>query len=195
MNSAGRWLALFVALTLSNTTPAGEIFEHTDPGTGTQVYVLKQGGTVVRFAPAKGANVFSIQVAGIEYLRAPADMYTFDGLLFGVPVLYPTPNRVRNATFTFAGETYEFEPNFGPHHIHGLVIGQPWQVLGTETTDRAARIRSAIGFAPGSERYAQFPFAHRLVLTVSSRSGSACIPTSRTRVRGKTPGSRCPRRT
>jgi glucose/arabinose dehydrogenase/galactose mutarotase-like enzyme len=159
------------ALALSSSVWAGEIFEHTDPATGTQVYVLKQGGTVVRFAPTKGANVFSIQVRGIEYLRTPPNMYAFNDGLYGVPILYPTPNRVSDAKFVFHGQTYELEPNFGPHRIHGLVISRPWRVLATETTERSASISSAIEFAPGTRLYQQFPFAHRLVLSLDVTDG------------------------
>jgi len=152
---------------LADSTAAGEIFEHTDPDTGTQVFVLRQGSTVARFAPSKGANVFSIEVSGIEYLRTPANMYAFEGNLHGVPILYPTPNRVKDSVFMFDGKKYELEPNFGPHRIHGLVIGQPWHVIGQETTAESAAIHSAIDFLPGSPWYAQFPFRHRLLLTLT----------------------------
>lgn len=160
------------ALALSAPAWSGEIFQHTDSATGRTVYVLKQGSTVIRFAPASGANVFSIEVAGIEYLRRPADMYRFKGTEHGVPVLYPTPNRVRNASFEFAGRNYALEPNFGPHRIHGLVIEQPWQVLGTESGEDSAAIRAAIDFAAGSPLHEQFPFPHRLLLTIRVADGA-----------------------
>jgi len=154
-------------LILTGGVSAGEIFEHTDSATGTQIFVLKQGSTVARFAPSKGANVFSIEVAGIEYLRTPADMYRFEGSEHGTPVLYPTPNRVRNATFRYDGKQFTLEPNFGSHRIHGLVIDRPWRVVATETTDTMAYVRSAIAFEPGSALYRQFPFAHELYLQIT----------------------------
>ena len=157
---------------LSGQAAGGEIFEHTDPATGSQVFVLRQGETVARFSPSKGANVFSIEVSGVEYLRTPADMYGFEGTLHGVPVLYPTPNRVKGAAFTFAGKKFAYEPNFGPDHIHGLVVGQPWRVVGREITAESVAIRSAIDFAPGSEWYEQFPLRHRLLLTVTVSEGA-----------------------
>jgi len=160
------------ALIMSAAVCAGELFEHTDPASGAQVFVLKQGSTVARFAPASGANVFSIEVAGIEYLRRPANMYRFSGLEHGTPVLYPTPNRVRNATFPFGGKQFRLEPNFGPHRIHGLVIGQPWRVVAAGATDTSAYIRSAIAFEPGSALYRQFPFAHELYLEITVTEGA-----------------------
>jgi glucose/arabinose dehydrogenase/galactose mutarotase-like enzyme len=172
--NAKRFFRLIVASTLAlvGEVAAGEIFEHTDSATGTRVFVLRQGSTVARFAPSRGANVFSIEVAGIEYLRTPANMYTFAGTEHGTPVLYPTPNRVKNATFRFAGKQYAMEPNFGPHRIHGLVFGQPWRVVSSGSTDTSAFVRSAIAFAPGSEPYRQFPFAHELFLEVTVTEGA-----------------------
>lgn len=166
------WLIALCALLPPCSGCAGEIFEHRDAATGTQVFVLRQGSTVARLAPSKGSNVFSIEVAGIEYLRTPANMYTFEGYEHGTPVLYPTPNRVRNAAFRFGGKQYAMDPNFGPHRIHGLVIGQPWRVVAAGTTDTSAFVRSAIAFAPGSDLYRQFPFAHELVLEVTVTEGA-----------------------
>jgi len=169
------WLPRLVAagvVTIAGNAAGGELFEHTDPATGRQVFVLRQGETLARLMPSRGANVFSIEVSGVEYLRTPADMYAFEGNLHGVPILYPSPNRVKDATITFGEKKYAFEPNFGPHRIHGLVIGQPWQVVGRETTDESAAIRCAIDFAPGSEWFAQFPFRHRLLVTVKVTDGA-----------------------
>jgi len=165
-------LLLATAPILAGDLRAGEIFQHSDAASSSQVFVLKQGSTLVRLAPGVGANVFSIEIDGIEYLRTPADMYRFSGLEHGTPVLYPTPNRVRDGRFRFDGRDFAFEPNFGPHRIHGLVIGQPWQLVAQETTDDSASIRCAIDFAPGAAWYEQFPLPHRLLLTVTVTEGA-----------------------
>jgi len=159
-------------LALSASLAAGEIFDHTDAATGTRILVLKQGSTVARFAPSKGANVFSIEVEGIEYLRQPDDMYRFSDPFRGTPILYPTPNRVRGATFRYAGRAFAFTPNLGRDHIHGLIVDQPWRVLDTVSTESSAFVRCEIAFAPGTELYRQFPLAHRLLLTVTVTDGA-----------------------
>jgi len=159
-------IVLLGVLFLSRAVIAGEIFPYEDPATGTRIYTLKQGSTVARLSPSNGANVFSIQVAGIEYLNAPPYMFDFVGLFYGTPVLYPTPNRVRNARFTFEGREYTLPPNLPPDRLHGLVYDAGWKVVDTETTDTHALVRVELEFREGAELFDTFPFPHRLGLTI-----------------------------
>ena len=69
--------------------------------------------TVAQIAPTQGCNLFDWAVDGIEYICEQGTVKSSQRQLLGTPVLYPTPNRVRNAQFTFDGHTYSFEPNNG----------------------------------------------------------------------------------
>jgi glucose/arabinose dehydrogenase/galactose mutarotase-like enzyme len=158
------------ALVLSQAVIAGEIFPYENPKTGSKTYTLKQSNTVVRVSPSNGANVFSIKVAGIEYLIMPPDMHDFFGLFYGTPVLYPTPNRVRNARFTFEGKEYTLTPNLPPDRIHGLVFDADWEVVRTETTKTSAAIQVELDFREGTKLYEEFPFPHRIVLTIEVKA-------------------------
>jgi aldose 1-epimerase len=158
-------------LAVSQFVIAGEIFEYKHEETGAQTYTLKQGSTVARFSPSNGANIFSIEVSGIEYLNTPPDMHDFFGLFYGTPVLYPTPNRVRNGRFTFGGKEVVFKPNLPPHHIHGLVFDENWKVIGKETTDTSAAVRVMLDFSEGTRLFEKFPFPHRVILTVEVKQG------------------------
>ena len=86
------------------STLGGEVSSMTNPDTNAEVYQLRQGSTVVKVAPFAGANAYSIQVDGVEYLRQPESMDKLPGAGYGNPVLYPTPNRVKDATFQFRGK-------------------------------------------------------------------------------------------
>jgi glucose/arabinose dehydrogenase/galactose mutarotase-like enzyme len=169
------FLKIIVALgtlVLPQTVIAGEIFPYEDPETGSRTYTLKQGNMVVSVSPSNGANVFSIEVAGVEYLAAPPDMHDFFGLFYGTPVLYPTPNRVRNARFTFGGKEYRLPPNLPPDRIHGLVFDADWQVVGTETTEASAAVQLALDFGEGTKLYEKYPFPHRLALAIEVKANS-----------------------
>ena len=87
---------------------AGEVSVGED--SGIPAWPFSQGSTVVKFAPAAGANVFSIRLT-IECLVQPESIDKLPGVGFGNPVLYPTPNRVKNATFEFSGTSVRFQPN------------------------------------------------------------------------------------
>src|SRR5262245_57851730 len=100
------------------------------------VQELKVGMTAVRVAPAVGCNVVSFIVDGVEYFHGPADQKALDAskpvgdlsaFNFGVPIMYPMPNRVRDAKFIFEGKTYSFKPNAGPNFMHGLVHSVGWE--------------------------------------------------------------------
>jgi glucose/arabinose dehydrogenase/galactose mutarotase-like enzyme len=159
-------------LTLCQSAIAGEILAFEDPNTGSEIYTLKQGSTVARFSPSHGANVYSIEIAGVEYLNTPPDMHDFFSLAFGTPVLYPTPNRVRNSRFTFEGKEYAFKPNLPPDHIHGLVFNEDWEVIGQETTDSHAVVRAMLDFNEGTKLFEKYPFLHRIVLTIEVKEGA-----------------------
>jgi aldose 1-epimerase len=120
--------------------------------------------SAVQFSPEMGSNLLSFQVEGTEYLYAipePDEKLKF----LGTPVLYPTPNRVRNAQFTFGGHTFKFEPNIGPNFIHGLVRDVPWSSTPPVITPEGISVRTEIVFAPGKSIYDPFPFRNSLALT------------------------------
>ena len=157
-------LALCAIATIAHALGAAEISE--EESEGLVVFSLKQGGTRVRIAPSAGANVFSIEVDGVEYLRQPTRMHELAGVGFGNPVLYPTPNRVKNAAFTFQGQRVQFQANAGPNFIHGLVNRHPWQVTDSNFDETSATLRMAADFRTNTTLHLKFPFPHQLFLSV-----------------------------
>jgi aldose 1-epimerase len=47
----------------------------------------------------------------------------------GTPILFPYPNRVRDASFVFQGRTYKLPANNGKNAIHGFAVNAPWDVV------------------------------------------------------------------
>ena len=133
---------------------------------GMQIYTAHQAATTIKFAPSAGANLYSIQVDGVEYLQQPESMDKLSGVGLGNPVLYPTPNRVKNAAFTFEGKIINFVPNSGTNFIHGLVNRHAWTVVGSSANATSASITCLADFRDGTQLGASFPFPHQLYLTV-----------------------------
>lgn len=131
--------------------------------------VLTAGNTRVKISPAGGANVYSIAVGDIEFLHPPAEDKSTAGVSCGTPILYPTPNRVRNGKFIFNQETVEYQPNAGKHFIHGLVNRHAWKVVAVEESQRESRVRLVADFSPGTDLAEQFPFPHQLYVEVRVR--------------------------
>jgi aldose 1-epimerase len=58
----------------------------------------------------------------------------------GTPILFPYPNRIRDANYTFEGKSYTLPVNNGPNSIHGFAIDAPWDVLEHKADANAAMI-------------------------------------------------------
>jgi aldose 1-epimerase len=148
---------------------------------GPPVQELKVGMTAVRIAPAVGCTVVSFTVDGVEYLHGPADpkgaqtskpVGDLSAFNFGVPIMYPMPNRVRDAKFVFEGKTYSFKPNAGPNFMHGLVHSVGWESLGRSEKPDAVSAHFRLDFKPGTPWYDAFPLRHTLKLTIRAAERS-----------------------
>jgi|YelNatPaOPRAMG01_1025707.scaffolds.fasta_scaffold00043_9 aldose 1-epimerase len=142
----------------------------TDPKTGWHIVTLSYRAgdpthdLTARICPEGGSNLFSLQIGPIELLRQPDSLRQLQGRGYGMLVLYPTPNRVRYAQFTFQGNSYRMPTNWREHHLHGLVLDKPWQFAEPVVTDSSATLRTWIDFAPDTEPYRYFPWRSRLSL-------------------------------
>ncbi len=156
--------------TFGSMVSAGEVTQLTR--FGQSVWLLRQGNTSATVAPGCGANVYSIQVDGVEYLHQPPQDADPSGVRCGVPVLYPTPNRVKNAAFEFGGKRVEFPSNAGPNFIHGLVNNVEWDVVERSARGDSASLTCAVSFMGGNDLQQSFPFPHRLLMEIVVREGS-----------------------
>ncbi len=166
------WLAVLALGLFSQQLSAGELSVERDAATGWQVFTLKQGATTVRVVPAAGANAYSVVHRGTEFFRVPEELKRLPGVGHGNPILYPTPNRVKGAKFTFEGKTYEFTANCGGNFIHGLVHSEAFEVDSYDAKDDFAEMTLSLTFAPGSRPYQLFPFKHVFRMTIRVREGA-----------------------
>ena len=174
----GKWylaiMSMAVAPTIANAQTNkisvsnchGFVTPEMDADTGWQVYTIGHHNTKVRVVPAAGCNAYSIEVGGTEFLRVPDDLARLRGVSYGTPVLYPMPNRVRGAQFTYEGQTFRFPPNGRGNFIHGLVHSVAWQPVSGRVENDFAELSSALTFSDDSEVYERFPFVHTLSLSI-----------------------------
>ena len=121
----------------------------------------------VRIAPEGGNNLFSFTVGGTELLVLPEKIGQLTSKFAGNPLLYPTPNRIRNGLYIFQGDTLRmaFPGEMRSHAGHGLVwddtawkYGEP--VAGKNSASFTARYE----FDSDNPRFPAYPF--RNLLTV-----------------------------
>lgn len=113
---------------------------------GHTVYVLsnEKVGQVARVLPSVGNNCVSyrMDVKGreVELFHAAPDPDTLLGRPsgYGIPILFPWPNRIGEGRFSFDGQDVSLEtPHPGPHLLHGFVLSRSWEVAGSGVDDGA----------------------------------------------------------
>jgi len=91
--------------------------------------------TAAVIAPELGFNCISMttDIGGetIEVIDSPQDVLNGESRPsgFGIPILFPFPNRIREGRFHFEGQDYAIPPAKGhPNAIHGFCYDRPWRV-------------------------------------------------------------------
>ncbi|HEU0005914.1 MAG TPA: aldose 1-epimerase [Terriglobia bacterium] len=142
-----------------------------DPKTGWDIAVLTytdpgnaKRSLEARIAPEAGSNLYSFKIGGVELLVQPAEWGITPSLRYGFPVLFPTPNRVREGKFTFDGQTYSFPANERTHFIHGLVHKLPWRAGAASADSKSASMDTHLDWDSSQPDFKLFPIKHRLSL-------------------------------
>ncbi|MYC78450.1 aldose 1-epimerase [Candidatus Poribacteria bacterium] len=138
-----------------------------------QVYYIQQDGkAVAEIIPALGNNCYAFKVADAEtwlnLIDAPPDLATLEErpTAYGNPILFPFPNRIRNGTWQFEGETYRFdkEPE-SPTTIHGLLLNLPYQVESHVADEDGATLICSLNSQDFPDVGRQYPFPFRVEIT------------------------------
>jgi aldose 1-epimerase len=165
-------LCMGVLLAAASICEAGIVTPSVDPSTGRPIVTLSQGDTTVRILPAAGFNVYSLKFGVNEFLRQPDTLRDLKGFMYGTPIMYPTPNRVRDSKLTFDGVEYQFEPNNGPNFLHGLVHSAPFKITHIKEDSESASVTAELVFQKGTPWFEKFPFEHKLIVQVTVRDTS-----------------------
>lgn len=173
-------MATHLALTLfllATAQPATNVSANIEPdvATGWNIIVLRHAGRggdalEARIAPEAGANLFSLRFAGEELLAQPKALADLTRHGAGTPILFPTPNRVRDAAMTFEGRRFTFEPNNGKNFIHGLARARPWNFEPPAAGGKTSTARLFLDWTPEQPDFAKFPVRHRLTVTYTLRA-------------------------
>ena len=155
---------------------------------GVEIYSLKRGGeSLAEIAPQWGNNCFLFHWRGAPILEAvPFETLAQKPTSYGIPILFPYPNRIRDGRFSFQGKSYTLDP---PRH--GFVRDKPWTVVGSGASDaEGAWLSCRFDARDYPEKIlAQYPFPFVIEVTYrlkdnalvmetrASNKGSADIPT------------------
>ncbi len=148
-----------------------------DPGTGWHIVTLSAENTAdpsrsvtARIAVEGGSNLFSLEVGGTEFIDAVPEIENLVAPGRGTPILFPTPNRVRDATYRFRGETHHmsFPGETRSHWLHGLVIDDTaWSFEEPMADDDGVSVTTVYVIDRNNPRFPAFPFPCELRVTFS----------------------------
>jgi aldose 1-epimerase len=114
-------------------------------------------------APSHGSNLCRLSAGGKNIIDFEPELLAKSDFT-GTPVLYPTPNRVRNGVFRYQGKAYPQVKRGTTVYEHGLVHNEPWQHQQPEVKPASISLKTWIDFDTSSAMFEAFPFMHRLML-------------------------------
>ena len=159
-------------------------FDSTFDGVSSVVLSDDSLGQEAVVIPGIGANCVSYRVTHsgnrIDVLYPPPDAETLrerpSG--FGIPILFPWPNRIEDSRFTFDGRDVQLEVSdpARPHELHGFVMGRPWDVVEKGASeDDGAFVRCRFRSADFPEIEVQYPFAFEATATYVLKDGALSL--------------------
>lgn len=143
----------------------------TDKKTGVEFIILGYKGMQYDdieawVAPAFGSNLCRLSIGEKNIIDFDTKTLLNRGYT-GTPVLYPTPNLVRNSKFTYKGMTYNQIKRGKVILEHGLVHDEAWKYSLPVLKDTCVSFSTWIDFDNSNELFKAFPFRHRLSLEFS----------------------------
>ncbi|HZS09448.1 MAG TPA: aldose 1-epimerase [Blastocatellia bacterium] len=136
---------------------------------GVEIFILQESGDArAEIAPSLGNNCFAFETSMPVLEPVAFEQFCEKPTSYGIPVLFPFPNRIRDGAFTFGGERYQVDP---PRH--GFVRDKEWKVLATGASEsEGAWIRSGLDAEDYAEEILrQFPFPFSLEITYRLKDG------------------------
>ena len=118
---------------------------------------MKGAGHEVRILPDAGFNLWYWTFEGGEILMAPVDIRVF-GTKYGIPILFPTPNRIPNGEYAWQGKTRVMQKRGERVVIHGLVKDERFTVTELSAGEDEAVCRAEIAIDENSPLFAGWPF-------------------------------------
>lgn len=126
--------------------------------------LLTAGNSQAVILPEQGALLYSTIFDGQDYMDR-SQGYSKEFIKIGSPLLFPTPNRIADATYTFGGKTVVQKVDGEKRIIHGLVHDMPFTVCAQGTTNDSAFVSMYIEFLPNLPRFDAYPYPCRLTVT------------------------------
>jgi aldose 1-epimerase len=153
-----------------------------------EAVALADGDLRVVFVPAAGMIGCSLEHRGEELLvqRGGLDAWRGTGRSFGLPLLHPWANRLRDWRYAAAGRAVTIDRSRGivraDEHdlpIHGaLAAAADWDMLDAGADADSAWLAASLDYGRRDDRLAVFPFPHTIELELRLSGDALTITTT-----------------
>jgi galactose mutarotase-like enzyme len=153
-----------------------------------EAVVLATGDLRASFVPAAGMIGTSLTHRGDELLvqRGGLGAWRGSGKSFGLPLLHPWANRLRDWRYAAAGRAVTIDRSRGIVRadenglpIHGaLAAAEDWDVVDAGADDGAAWLTAKLDYGRRDDRLAVFPFHHQLELGLRLEGDALTVTTT-----------------
>jgi aldose 1-epimerase len=153
-----------------------------------EAVALADGDLRAVFVPAAGMIGCSLQHRGEELLvqRGGLDAWRGTGRSFGLPLLHPWANRLRDWRYAAAGRAVTIDRSRGIVRadendlpIHGaLAAAADWDMVDAGADGESAWLAAALDYGRRDDRLSVFPFPHRLELELRLAGDALTITTT-----------------
>ncbi len=153
-----------------------------------EAVVLGAGDLRATFVPLAGMIGCSLTHRGDELLgqRGGLDAWRGTGKSFGLPLLHPWANRLRDRRYAVAGRAVEIDLEHGVVRsdahglpIHGaLAAAADWDVTAPDADADAAWLSAVLDYGRRDDRLAVFPFPHRVALDLRMEDDVLTVATT-----------------
>lgn len=121
----------------------------------------------IKVAVEGGSNMISYTAGGIELIDTDPDLSKLHLSGRGTFVLYPSPNRIREAAYSFMGEDYtmSFPGEDHSHWIHGIVRDDSaWAYDEPKVSNDSVSFKTRYVIDEKNPRFPAFPFQNTLTV-------------------------------
>lgn len=124
-----------------------------------KIYQLSNGNLTAYINPEDGMNVFKLchdetEIVSYQEERAKS------GAAYGIPILFPTPNRTKDGIFTFEGQSYAAK-------MHGIARKACFKIEEAAANASKATIMGSLMIQKDTVFYTEFPFVCALTVQIT----------------------------
>lgn len=141
---------------------------------GEDVIIVENGKSYMVIDPKWGANLLAYVSQGVSIINSNENLVANKGFT-GCPVLYPTPNRVKDCKTSYNGKEYTQTKDGKPHMLHGYAFYREFEVLDTEITDDFASVSLSVKISDDKEVLSSYPFENKLTVKYILKDSSLRI--------------------